>query len=552
MRILVVQATRMGDVIQTTPLIRTVRRNHPNAHIGVMVRRMGVPVLARNPDIDDVLVYDEDDMFVHCRAQDSDRLVKAYAKAEEYIGMLRDGAYDVAYNCTHSISSAMLLKLAGIPKVVGAHLSDDWQFVLRGGWTNYFFTSVFHREYNGLNLCDITGRFADSAPSCELVFDVTAEDDARADAILREHGVGAAEPLVCLQLGASEENKRWAPQRFAELALRLVRERGARIVLLGVQEEEALGTTFESHAPGVAAHLYGQTTLHEVAAILRRAKLLITNDTGTMHVAAAVGCPVVLVSVGHVHFRETGPYGAGHIAIERRRLSLGRSDRVPGASDEPLFITADHVEACVRLVWEGTAAAYDHDADVEVYRSDFAPDGFLEWYPVGRPELTWRDAVRAIYRGMWTEVLSAGAVDTGSARARLLDAFALPPAATLEEWRVRLHAMFGELAAIAGRGTEHTEHLLEALAHRDWERAKTLVELLNGVDDEMRVFAEIHPAAKPLVIMARYERENLEGADPDLLAQTTLRIYRDCAARCEALGTTVEAFVGASVSRLGR
>ena len=312
MRILVVQATRMGDVIQTTPLIRTLRRQHPNAHIAVMVRRMGVPVLERNPDVNDVLVYDEDEMFIHCRAHDSDRLVKAYEKAEEYIAALRNGRFDVAYNCTHSISSAMLLKLADVPRVVGAHLSDDWQFVLRGGWTNYFFTSVFHREYNALNLCDITGRFADAEPSRELVFDVTEDDRARADTILREHGIADNAFLVCMQLGASEENKRWAPQRFAELAAMLAHERDAKIALLGVPEEAGLGEIFERHAPGVAAHLYGKTSLHAVAAMLQRARFLVTNDTGTMHIAAAVRCPVVLVSVA------TSPWtGAAHPSGDR-------------------------------------------------------------------------------------------------------------------------------------------------------------------------------------------------------------------------------------------
>lgn len=536
MRILVVQATRMGDVIQTTPLIRTLRKQHPAAHIAVMVRRMGVPVLQRNPDVNDVLVYDEDDMFLHCRANDSDRLVQAYEKAEEYIGMLRNGAYDVAYNCTHSISSAMLLKLAGIPRVIGAHLSDDWQFVLRGGWTNYFFTSVFHREYNALNLCDITGRFAEADPSNELVFDVTDGDRANADAILREHGIGEGDFLVCMQLGASEENKRWAPHRFAELAQRLAATRNARIALLGVREESGLGEQFEHHAPGLAAHLYGKTSLHTVAAILQRATLLVTNDTGTMHIAAAVGCPVVLVSVGHVHFRETGPYGAGHIALERRRASLGRSDMVPGASDEPTFITADHVERAVALALGEDYDSGAHDPEVEVFQSAFAPDGFLEWYPVAHPELAWRDALRTIYRAMWIDRLSGLSPHAESdALRRIVRAYGAPDPDVLNTWSTNIATAFEGLAALARRGLTVTDELIGVLGRKQWDRAKSLVSVLIGLDDEMRVYGEIHNATKPLVIIARYERENLEGADPMRLAQTTRRIYEECASRCDAM-----------------
>ncbi len=543
MRILVVQATRMGDVIQTTPLIRTLRRQHPEAHIAVMARRMGVPVLARNPDVNDVIVYDEDEMFSHCVARDTDRLVKAYEKAEEYIARLREGHYDVAYNCTHSISSAMLLKLADLPHVVGAHLSDDWQFVLRGGWTNYFFTSVFHREYNGLNLCDITVRFADTAPARELVFDVTPDDRAGADAILAQMGIGANEPLVCMQLGASEENKRWSAQRFAELAVVLARDRGVRIALLGVTEEAPLGATFDQHAPGLAVHLFGKTSLHQVAAILQRAQLLVSNDTGTMHVAAAVKCPVVLVSVGHVHFRETGPYGAGHVAVERRRAALGRSDLVPGADEEPMFITAAHANRAVALALDEPVDGAWDDA-VEVHRSRFASDGFLEWYPVGRPAMTWRDAVRAVYRAMWIGHLTGGG-DSKDALAQMLDRYTMPDQDTVATWRAKIDGMFSGLSQLARRGIGMTEELLAALRRKDWDRAKVLVSALVGLDEEIRVYGEIHNATKPLVIIARYERDNLEGADAKVLAETTLKIYRDCAARCEGMLQKASEFAAA-------
>ncbi|HEO69755.1 MAG TPA: hypothetical protein ENN80_00710, partial [Candidatus Hydrogenedentes bacterium] len=151
MRVLVLQTTRMGDVLQTSPLIRGIRRNDPDAHIAVVVRRMGKAIVERNPDVDEVIVHDEDELFLDLRAQDSDRLLRAYETADRYVQLLRSKHFDCAYNCTHSLASAMLLKLAEIPEVVGAHLSEDWQYVLRGRWVSYFFTSVFHREYNDLN-----------------------------------------------------------------------------------------------------------------------------------------------------------------------------------------------------------------------------------------------------------------------------------------------------------------------------------------------------------------------------------------------------------------
>ena len=253
MRILVTQMTRMGDMLQTSPLIRALKRRHPDATIAVMVRPMGKPTAERNPDIDEIFIYDEDAMFLDLRSHDSLRLLAAYKNADAIISWIRESRFDVVYNCTHSVASAMLLRIAEAPEVVGAHATEDWRFVLRGKWANYFFASVYHRDYNDLNLCDITGRFPEDTEPCrELVFEVEDEDRASVSALLAAGGVREDESVVCLQLGASDEEKRWAVSHFAGLAKRIVDQYGAKVFLVGTSDEAPLGKTFESLAPGLA------------------------------------------------------------------------------------------------------------------------------------------------------------------------------------------------------------------------------------------------------------------------------------------------------------
>ena len=413
MRILVNQTTRMGDMIQTSPLIHELRAKYPRAHITAMVRRMGRVIAEHHPDVDEIIIYDEDELYLDLSSQDSDRLLKAYELTDKRVQALRDGHYDLAFNVTHSIASAMLLKLAGIPTVIGAHLSDDWQFLLRGNWPTYFFTSVYSREFNDLNLCDISRSFVSGVPACKrLVFELRPEERDFAVNLFREHGIREGEFVACLQLGASEENKRWSEARFAELARLLAARHQARIFLLGVKEEAALGEAFERHAPGLAIPLYGQTSVPQLAAVLERSNVLITNDTGTMHIAAAVNCPITLVSVGHVHYRETGPYGEGHLAVEWRRQSLGRSDFVPGGLEEREQIQAEQVMAGVALAVRGqdpdTLPHLEETpelAQVDLYVSRFAPDECLQFYPVIHRALTQRDFVRIAYRLMWLHYL---------------------------------------------------------------------------------------------------------------------------------------------------
>lgn len=556
MRILVLQTTRMGDVLQTTPLIRGIRINHPDAHIAVMVRKMGKTIAERNPDIDEVLVYDEDDVFRDLRSGDSDRLLRAYRESDEFIQKIRASRYDVAYNCTHSLASAMLLTIANVPKVVGAHLSDDWQFVLRGPWTNYFFTSVFAREYNDLNLCDITRRFVENAPAHpRLVLEVRDEDREFVDGLLAENGVAPDDFAVCFQLGASEQNKRWSESHFAALGRMLSERRNARIFLLGVKEEEPLGKAFEEQAPGLAVHLHGKTTIPQVAALLERSRLLVTNDTGTMHIAAAVGCPLVLVSVGHVHFRETGPYGEGHCAIEYRRAALGRSDHVPGGMEERTLILPEQVYQSIELTLEnkqtpvgtppvgtppGSCEVCPSFETVDLHMTRFAKDGCLQWYPLLRRPLARKDFIRIAYRLMWLDYLGAQR-DPDVERESLAELAAYydpPDDAPADAWEKELAGMFAELADMAGEGIQHTQRLLKLVEispppKGTARKAGQLIRNLNTLDERMRLFGEINPPCRPLVLISRYERDNLEGADPAILYQRSFQIYQDCKERAE-------------------
>ncbi|MCX5769873.1 MAG: glycosyltransferase family 9 protein [Candidatus Hydrogenedentes bacterium] len=539
MRILVLQTTRMGDVLQTSPLIRALRYKYPGAHIAVMVRRMGKTIAERNPDINQVLIYDEDSIFLDLRSQDSDRLYRAYTDTQVYVQAIRAGQYDVAYNCSHSIASAMLLTLAEIPTVVGAHLSNDWQFVLRGPWTNYFFTSVFAREYNDLNLCDITRRFEPEAVGEPgLVFDVRDEDRAFVNDLLASNGVGPDDFVACFQLGASEENKRWSEGHFARLGRLLVERKKARIFLLGVKEEEPLGKVFEEQAPGLAVHLYGKTTIPQVAALLERSRLLVSNDTGTMHIAAAVNCPLVLVSVGHVHFRETGPYGEGHCAIEYKRPSLGRADGVPGGLDERTLILPEQVYRAVELTIDRARAGRIEQAapqpgfdTVEMHMTRFAPDGCLQWYPVLRRPVAEPDFIRIAYRLMWLDYLGAQR-DPEVERVSLADLagyYESPGAGVVALWRDTLAATFTELAAMAETGIQETNRLIECLQRPGKARqAQEIVRKLTALDERMRLFGELNPPCRPLALISRFERDNLEGADPAILSQRTLQIYQDC------------------------
>jgi ADP-heptose:LPS heptosyltransferase len=549
MKILVIQITRMGDVLQTSPFIRVLKDKYPDSHITILVRRMGRTVAERIPEVDDVWLYEEDTTFQDLRSGDSDRLAKAYHRVDGQIQRLRDAQFNLVYNCTHSVASAMFVKMAEFPEIVGADYSDDWRLIIRGPWTNYFFTGVHAREYNDLNICDVS-QFYEPPPRTHsgLRFEIRDDDRIESAAILQDHGIAPEDFVVSFQLGASDNNKRWSIANFATLATQLVREHGARIVLVGVDDEKEYGEAFEQILPGVATHLFGETTIPQLAALMERSKLLVTNDTGTMHIAAAANCPIVLVSVGYVHFRETGPYGAGHCAIEMRRPVIQGTRWSNKETPEELQAKPQQVFDVAQWLLnrqpEDPIEQWAHTPeweDIHVYCSCFAPDGALQWCPTIRREPDDVDLVRLAYRVMWIDHLDGGAQETAereSIRAAL--SYFEPTSAARETLSAMAH-VFTALANYGQEGLSACTELITILnENRNIKNAQALAANLSELDERIRVFSELHRFTRPLAVIARFAQDNLEGLDPLLLAQATQEIHQQLQDRAHLMTQKIE------------
>jgi len=535
--ILVIQTARIGDTIQTTPLFRQIRLKYPDAHITVMIRAMSEEVIKANPDVNDYIIYYEDPIFTDIVSRDSDKYLNAYKDVEKLILDLRARKFDLAYNVTHSTSSALLIKLAQIPQVVGASLSEDWQFSLRGPWTVYFFTSVLSRDYNDLNLCDIFKLYEPIAePVKELFFELKPETLKFVDELFNEYHISSDDFVVCMQLGASETNKRWPVEYFAQLGKKLHEKYNARIFLVGVQSEAELGLRFQKEVPGLAIPLFGKTTIPQLAALLKRSNLLVTNDTGTMHIAAAVKCPVMLVSVGYVHFRETGPYGIGNAAIELKKRSFkmdlsGRSSEVhpiDRIQPEQVYNTINWL---LTMREKKQLIQYPETPDmdgVSVYFSEFAPDGCLQFYPVIRSTMTETDFLRFTYRLMWLEHFhgNTNRQTENESLQKTFQFYDLPDAKTLSEWYKEFKNTFEELAGKYKQGIHITEQLKENITDNKIPRAREQVKLLTEIDEQIRIFGELNSYLKPITLVTKFERDNLEGNNPLDLTKQTLNIYR--------------------------
>jgi heptosyltransferase-2 len=283
--LLVVMPTWLGDCVMATPTLRALRELYPQAHVSALIQRAVRPVLDHCPWVDRVIAIRKR------RKGRGDRRRGPMALARR----LSQARFDTAVLLPNSFRSAMLVTLAGVPRRIG-YDRDGRGFMLTdrllprrkpGG----DFLPVPTRDYY-LGLALYMGA---SRPDPTMRLFIDGRDDAAADRLLEAAGLaGVDRPLVLLNPGASKPEKRWPAERFARLADALAEAHGAAVAVTGSpREREVIGAVVAAarSAPvDLTRHGLDLTTLKP---LVNRASLLVTNDTGPRHVAAAFDTPVV-------------------------------------------------------------------------------------------------------------------------------------------------------------------------------------------------------------------------------------------------------------------
>ncbi len=271
-RILVIQTAFLGDVVLTTPLFRALRRRFPDARIDVLVTPAAAPLVEEDPHLDGVRVYDK-----HGR----ERLRGA--------GRRLRGEYDVVLAPHRSHRTALLAWLS--------------RARLRVGFRDAGFSFLYHRRVprprerhevdRNLELLRGLGLVPEPADRV-LHVGYTEQEAGEVDEILREAGVQASDPLAALAPGSVWPTKRWPAEGFGAVG-RALAERGFRVVLLGGPADRDVADRVAGAVGRAAVNAAGRTSLKALAAWMDRVRLLVTNDSAPLHVAAARGTPTVAV-----------------------------------------------------------------------------------------------------------------------------------------------------------------------------------------------------------------------------------------------------------------
>jgi heptosyltransferase-3 len=293
-RILVNKLRYIGDVLLTTPVLKNLRLNFPDAELDIMVNSGTEEVLKHNRDINKILFVERG----------------SFIRQFAFIRELRLMKYDLVIDLTDSDRSAILSYLSGVPIRVGYNNENRWRgrCYTKIVQANRDKMHIVDYQLEALRLLDIPIK------NSEFVLPFGQEDEIFADKIIDEYKLNDGRPIVLIHPGARWWFKSWPPEYFAKLADTINQSLECHVILAGSQADQEVVTNIQNMMTTKAVSLVGKATILQLAALLKRCRLFIGNDNGVMHVAAAVGTPVVAF-FGLTNPALWGPRGAGHIVF---------------------------------------------------------------------------------------------------------------------------------------------------------------------------------------------------------------------------------------------
>jgi lipopolysaccharide heptosyltransferase I len=320
-RILLIKLSAVGDVVHTFPFLNRLRRHYPAARVDWVIKPAIAELVRHHPAIDNVVLYPQD-----ASSHPWQMGWSAVAAGRRLIAELRSVRYELVIDLHGQLRTATLALATGAPQRIGFDRprarvwrasarklpslarKHAWQGAREGSWLAYTHrlsipTLDMHAVDRYLRFGSMLGLAEDGV---DFSFAIPDSSVARTDHLLREHFSGFDDQrLAVIAPGTIWETKHWSSEGFAEVARHLMRK-NLPVVLIGSKRERAVCQQVANAALG-AVNLAGVTTLSELAAIIRRATICITNDSGPMHLAVALNRPVVSI-FGPTDSLWIGPY----------------------------------------------------------------------------------------------------------------------------------------------------------------------------------------------------------------------------------------------------
>jgi lipopolysaccharide heptosyltransferase II len=312
-RILLVRVDLLGDTVLSTPAVRALRRGYPDATIDMLVQDSTAAVLEGDPDISRVIAYNP-----HIwRRPGSWLQLRGWSEALRLLRTLRSPRYDLAISVSGDIGS-IITRLSGARRTVG-YAGEAYRHFLTDPVPGRRYKLHQHEVRYVLRLAEAAGGIVDEDDAQpRLHLPPRKREEMRSQLQAARAHLSATGPIVAIHAGARNgQAKRWPLAHFAMLCEMLAQNLGALVVLTGAPNEAPLTQIIEQSTTVPLLNLVGATTLPELVALLAESDVLVTGDSGPMHIACAVATPVVVLH-GPTDPDLSGPTAPDAIVLRRR------------------------------------------------------------------------------------------------------------------------------------------------------------------------------------------------------------------------------------------
>ncbi|MDD5730593.1 MAG: lipopolysaccharide heptosyltransferase II, partial [Candidatus Omnitrophica bacterium] len=277
-RVLVARTDRIGDVLLSTPVIKALRDSLPNAYIAMMVGPYAKEIVEGNPYLDEVIIYDKDSSH------------KSWASSLKFALNLRKKKFDLAV-VLHPVNRVHLVCfLAGIPRRIGYDrkmgflLTDRIKHTKQLGQKHESEYNLELLKYLGVEALDKT-----------MYMPIKAASEKWLEELFGAEKISPQDKIMAIHPGASCISKIWPAERFAQVADRAIEKYGFKVLIVAGPKDRKTAETVAGLMRHDALNLAGKTSVSQLASVLKRCSLFISNDSGPVHIASSVGTPVISI-----------------------------------------------------------------------------------------------------------------------------------------------------------------------------------------------------------------------------------------------------------------
>lgn len=297
-KILIFNVNWLGDVLFSTAAIRNIRRNFPDSFIACIIPSRCYPVLKGNPNLDEIIIFDEKDRH------------KGILARFDFVRSLKARGFDIAFLLHRSFSRALICRLAGIPKRIG-YYTRKRSFLLTQKIMPPLRDSLHRIDY----YLDIIEKAGLKIEDRYTEFYISGEDIKFIQEFLSKNSVSNKDFLVVINPGGNWLSKRWPKEYWAELADKLIERFRAKVVVTGGHNDISLAAQIKEGMKFRPIIACGVFNLKQLGALAKEASIFITADTGPLHIANSVGAKKIIAIFGPTSPKVTGPYPLKNVVI---------------------------------------------------------------------------------------------------------------------------------------------------------------------------------------------------------------------------------------------